>query len=542
MQNLIYKLLIFFDSMRNIIDVSYFYTVKHCIKNRKENAIMDNQNNNFDNNKLDGFDSATPATPDTENTANENNTNNAQPNTDQNNAYTFTPDGAYYETIQAQPAPTQSEPTAPTANNTQTEPQKSSFIPSGDYPVDGAYHFAYKKAEPAPVQPQPATQPIKKEKKHRRFPFGAIIATALIASILGSGLMYIFLSANSQPQTAHNASYKDDDRKNDTTTTEKVVEISGSIEELAEVAANKAGSSVVGIQTTFAIQSFFSGNSTSSGSGSGVIYKEDGYIITNYHVIADALDSSNSSITVYLDNNTEKGYKASVINYNISCDLAVLKIDKTGLNAIDIADSDQLKVGQYVVAIGSPAGLEFMGSTTFGIISGLNRQISTTNGTMNLIQTDAAINPGNSGGALVNAKGELVGISSSKLVNESYEGMGFAIPVNTVVKICDNLIAHEGEGDPYTGISLSYNYTEEILKYYGYPAGAVVSSVDAGSPAENAGIQRGDIITKYGDTTVSSYNDYESALKEHFPGETVKVEFYRSGKTRTVSVTVGSVN
>lgn len=490
---------------------------------------MDNQNNNFDNNKLNGFDSAKPSSP--ENTQN--------PDICENNGYTLTPDGGYYETHVSNENPTPAE-------NTDPAPQKSSFIPSGDYPVDGEYSFAYKKAEPAKTQsapyvaPQVPPKPPKSPKKSHRFSFVTVIAASLVAAMLGSGFMYIFLNLGQSDKNTQTATSSKE--TSSVATTEKVVEISGSIEELAQNAAAKAGSSVVSVQTTFAVQNFFSGNSTSSGSGSGVIYKEDGYIITNYHVISDAIESTNSTITVYLDNSTENGYKASVINYNISCDLAVLKIDKTGLDAIDIADSDELKVGQYVVAIGSPAGLEFMGSTTFGIISGLNRQISTTNGTMNLIQTDAAINPGNSGGALVNAKGELVGISSSKLVNESYEGMGFAIPVNTVVKICDNLIAHEGEGDPYTGISISYNYTEQILKYYGYPAGAVVSGVDNGSPAETAGIQRGDIITAYGDTEISSYTDYESALKEHFPGEKVTVEYYRSGKTHTATVTVGSVN
>ena len=194
------------------------------------------------------------------------------------------------------------------------------------------------------------------------------------------------------------------------------------------------------------------------------------------------------------------------------------------------------------MAIGSPAGLEFMGSTTFGIISGLNRQIATTDGNMSLIQTDAAINPGNSGGALVNTKGELIGINSSKLVSTGYEGMGFAIPVNTVVEICDKLIAHEGEGEAYTGIAVSYNYTSRVLQFYGYPTGAVVAEVDEGSPAETAGIKRGDIITKFGNTEITEYTQYESALKSHYKGEKVEVEYYRSGKTYTTTVTIGATN
>lgn len=409
----------------------------------------------------------------------------------------------------------------PSGNYTNDEPEKT-FVPT--------YNPYWKDEPEKPIKP-------KKEKDRKTFSFGSLIAVALITAITVSGCFFAFSKLVPSGNSASSPKVVTENNN-----TEKIVEINGTIEELAQVAAEKASGSVVGVQTTFAVQNFFMGESTSSGSGSGVIYKEDGYIITNYHVIAETIDSNNSSIMVFLDNNTEKGYEASVINYNISCDLAVLKIDKTGLNAIELADSDDLKIGQYVVAIGSPGGLEFMGSTTFGIISGLNREIATTDGNMNLIQTDAAINPGNSGGALVNTKGQLIGISSSKLVDESYEGMGFAIPINTVKTICDNLIAHEGEGEAYTGISVSYNYTEEVLKYYGYPTGAVVAGVDADSPADKAGIRRGDIITKFGNRKISEYTQYETALKDYYPGDKVEVTFYRSGKTETVTITIGSGN
>ena len=414
---------------------------------------------------------------------------------------------------------------------------KNNFFPSGNYEQENeAPKFVptynpYWKDEPQKETKKP------KEKKGKHFSFGQLFAVALITAVVVSSCFMAFIKlSDNTPITAPSKSQSDNQ------TTDKIVEINGSIEELAQVAANKASASVVGVQTTYAVQNFFMGESTSSGSGSGVIYREDGYIITNYHVIADTIDSNNSSIMVFLDNNTENGYKAKVINYNISCDLAVLKIDKTGLNAIELANSDDLNVGQYVVAIGSPGGLEFIGSTTFGIISGLNREIATTDGNMDLIQTDAAINPGNSGGALVNTKGQLIGISSSKLVDESYEGMGFAIPINKVKSICDNLIEHEGEGEAYTGISVSYNYTSQVLKYYGYPTGAVVAGVDADSPADKAGIRRGDIITKFGDTQINEYTQYESALKDYYPNDKVEVSFYRSGKTYTVKLTIGAGN
>ncbi len=443
--------------------------------------------------------------------------------------YTVTPGGGYYNNSANTP-PVESAPQRAAGGF-------NPYFPSGSYgsqpgnPRPGAvYNPNYSTAE---KQKKP------KEKQKHNYGIGALIAVALVASILTSVCFYMFTSGKGGTTIVRRQNV---DKGSSSNTTEKVVEITGDIEQLAEIASEKASASVVGVQTTFAVQSFFSGQSTAVGSGSGVVYKSDGYIITNYHVIAEAVEYPDSKITVFLNNNPEDGYEASVINYNISCDLAVLKIDKTGLQAIEFADSDNLKVGQYVVAIGSPASLDFMGSTTFGIISGLNRQISTTDGDMNLIQTDAAINPGNSGGALVNTKGQLIGINSSKLVDESYEGMGFAIPSNMVKDICDNLIAHEGEGAPYTGISISSNYTSGVLEYYGYPVGAVVAGVDMGSPAEAAGIQRGDIITKFGDTKITEYTLYESALSNYYPGDKVKVTFYRAGKTTTVTVTIGSLN
>lgn len=478
--------------------------------------------NNF-NNGLNGFDSATPfnevkKTEDVAPTLDNTETPCEKPSTEETDTsdkgYVVTPKGGYYE-----------------------ERRQSGFFPSGSY-----------EEEPKPIEPIPATfydpkiantPPQKepktpKEKKQGRFGLSALIATALIAALVSSGCFYVFNNMDKP--------ISDNQNTVSTQTEQKIIKIDGSIEQLAEAASKAAMDSVVGVQTTYAVQSFFSGQSTTSGSGSGVIYKSDGYIITNYHVIADTIDSANSSIRVFLNNDTEKGYEAEVINYNISCDLAVLKIDKTGLNAIKIADSNELSVGQFAVAIGSPGGLEFIGSTTFGIISGLDRQIATTDGNMKLIQTDAAINPGNSGGALVNTKGELIGISSSKLVSEGYEGMGFAIPVNTVKEICDNLIAHEGEGDPYTGISVSYNYTSRVLEFYGYPNGAVVASVDEGSPAQTAGIRRGDIITKFGDTTVTEYSDYENALRDYYKGDKVSVSYYRSGKIQTTTIIIGAGN
>ena len=313
-----------------------------------------------------------------------------------------------------------------------------------------------------------------------------------------------------------------------------------------EAVAEKVTPSVVGIRTTVAVNNFFGGTSEASGEGSGVIYSSDGYIITNYHVISDAIEysSSGSAIQVFLNGDTENGYDATVVGYNISCDLAVIKISAANLTPISLADSSSLKVGQFVVAIGNPGGLEFMGSVTYGVISGLNRIVSDTTGgtSVELIQTDAAINPGNSGGALVNIEGKLIGINSSKIVAESYEGMGFAIPTDTVKDMCDKIIAREYDPDPYIGVTISERYDPDTLKKYGYPVGAVIYSVATGSPAAEAGLRQGDIITEFNDVEITHYTVLGDTLADCTPGDTVTVKIYRSGREYSGSIKVGSNN
>ena len=180
-----------------------------------------------------------------------------------------------------------------------------------------------------------------------------------------------------------------------------------------------------------------------------------------------------------------------------------------------------------------------MGSVTYGIISGLDRTVSTSAG-LKLIQTDAAINPGNSGGALLNSEGKLIGINSSKIASVEYEGMGFAIPVNTVKEKCDKIISRSGDSQAYFGVSISSTYTSEVLAFYGYPSGAVVSSVAENSPAEKAGIKRGDIITKFNKVEISEYTVLNDALYDCEAGDTVSVTIYRSGKHYTTDIKLES--
>ena len=310
---------------------------------------------------------------------------------------------------------------------------------------------------------------------------------------------------------------------------------------VVEAVATKVTPSVIGIRTTTSVMSFF-GNQQSSGEGSGVVYKQDGYIITNYHVISDAIGNSSSKIEVFLDNDKDaKSYEASVVGYNISSDLAVVKINATGLTPIEIADSSDLKVGQYVITVGNPGGLEFMDSVTYGVISGLNR-IMSSDSEIPLIQTDAAINPGNSGGALVNTSGKLVGINSAKIVSEEFEGMGFAIPSNTVVEICNKIIEKENSPEPYIGVTFSEKYTAQMLMLYGYPKGAVILTVADGSPAYQTGIRKGDIITEFNGTVVEDYKQFNELFEKVKPGEEITVKIYRNGKYYSAKLKIGSNN
>lgn len=313
-------------------------------------------------------------------------------------------------------------------------------------------------------------------------------------------------------------------------------------EAAVQAVAEAVSPSVVGIVVATSSQSFFGTGTSSESEGSGIIYSEDGYIITNYHVISDAVES-NGKISVYLESDSTTAISATVVGYDVSADLAVVKIDKNGLPSIEIGKSSDLKVGQTAIAVGNPGGMDFMGSVSKGIISGLDRTIQLENTTeINLIQTDAAINPGNSGGALVNSSGQLIGVNSAKMASENFEGMGFAIPVDDVVEICDRIISKKDAPVGYVGVEISTRYDASTLQMMGYPAGVVVAGVAAGSPAANAGIEKGDIITQFNGTAVTGYTVFNSEKMKYSPGDEVTLTVYRGGKTYSVKITLGTAN
>ena len=292
--------------------------------------------------------------------------------------------------------------------------------------------------------------------------------------------------------------------------------------------------STVGI-TTSITTNFWGYQTTSAASGSGFILTADGYILTNFHVIEDS-----SAITVTCYDGTS--YEARLIGFDESNDIAVLKVDAKNLPPVILGSSDNMNVGDSVIAIGNPLG-ELTFSLTAGTVSALNRQITMSNGaTMNLIQTDCAINSGNSGGALFNLYGEVIGItnakySSSSSSEASIDNIGFAIPINDVRSIVESIIEKGYISKPYIGVSVSD--VSQQTQLYGIPAGAAVQSLTEDGPAAEAGLQIGDIITKINDTDITGSNQLVELVADAQVGDVLALTVYRQGSTLTLNITVG---
>lgn len=295
-----------------------------------------------------------------------------------------------------------------------------------------------------------------------------------------------------------------------------------------EIAA-LVGPAVVGIENIGTSNFYYYQTDTTLGSGSGVIISDDGYIVTNFHVIENA-----TKLNVTLS--TGEKYQAKVVGYDDESDLALLKIDGKDLPNATFGDSSMVTVGDRAIAIGNPLGTELMGTVTQGIISAVNRNVRVDNRTMTLIQTDAAINSGNSGGALINAYGEVIGINSVKMAASGVEGLGFAIPSNSVKSIIDDLRNHGYvRGRLTIGIS-GTNITEKMAAYYDLPMGFFVQEVYQGSGAAQAGMQPGDIVVKCDGKLVKTIDDINNAKKTHKVGETMVLQVVREGKNITLHV------
>ena len=296
--------------------------------------------------------------------------------------------------------------------------------------------------------------------------------------------------------------------------------------------------STVGITISGETSSRYGYGYTYQASGSGFIITSDGYILTNYHVISG---SKTVTVATY-DHNT---YDAKVIGYDASNDIAVIKIDAENLTPVTLGDSDTLRVGESVYAIGNPLG-ELTFSLTGGIVSALSRNVQTEAGTsMSLIQTDCAINSGNSGGALFNTRGEVIGITNAKYSSSGMgseaeiDNIGFAIPINSVKRIVTSIIENGYVLKPYIGITVS-PLSEETANITGIKAGAVVQDVTEDAPADKAGLKSHDVIVKVGDTDINDSNDLVQVISKSDPGDVLTFHIYRQGQEITLDVEIGS--
>lgn len=403
-------------------------------------------------------------------------------------------------------------------------------------PVDGEYSFFYghkPENEQSPAQGEASRLEPEMPKTEKK-PFwkkpGAMIAGVLVAAMLagfgGSAIGNAVFGGSNGGTTVYEG------KRPSTVINTASIDTSKQMT-AAEVYAKNVNSTV-GI-TTQVTTNFWGYTTQSAASGSGFIYSADGYIITNYHVIESA---SSIKVTLY----DGKSYDAQLVGYDESNDVAVLKIDAKDLTPVTIGDSDNLNVGDSVIAIGNPLG-ELTFSLTSGTVSALDREVTMSNNvTMELIQTDCAINSGNSGGALFNLYGEVIGITNAKYSGSSGSGasidnIGFAIPINSVRSIVDSIIEKGYVAKPYIGVMVS-DVSDEAISY-GTPAGAAVVSVTEGGPAEKAGLQANDIITAVDGKEISGKSGLSSIIADCAAGDKLSLSVYRQGQTLTVTVTVG---
>lgn len=316
-----------------------------------------------------------------------------------------------------------------------------------------------------------------------------------------------------------------------------------SLEQYSDTAvgvANKVLPSIVGITVEYSVNSIFMSQSTTAkAEGSGIIISDDGYILTNNHVINSNSASSYyeigeaTKVEVYLYND-QNPHTATVVGTDEETDLAVIKIDGENLTAIELADSDTVQVGEFVMAVGNPLGMK--SSVTTGIVSAINREVTDSDGkTYKLIQTDAAINSGNSGGALVNSEGKLIGINTLKVSEAGVEGMGFAIPVNSAEPIYQQLIQYNKVKRPFIGIS-GREITENLAKRYNLVEGIYVTSISEFSGAEKAGIKIGDVIIKADGQNVKTMNELNAIKNTHQIGDEMSITINRDGKEKEVKI------
>lgn len=370
------------------------------------------------------------------------------------------------------------------------------------------------------------------------------IATTVVASFVsavvgGACALGVYVGLNKEPAKTIETS-KINTNSIVETGTQNLSQVSlTNYSDTAIYAAQKALPSMVSISVEYDVN-YMGMKKAVAGSGSGVILSEDGYILTNNHVISSAdsssfyqvSDAKSIKVKIYGDD-TE--YSAEIIGTDSQTDLAVLKIDKTGLTAAELGDSSSVQIGEFVLAIGNPYNLDY--SVTAGIISALNREMTVENTTYNVIQADCAINSGNSGGALVNSKGEVIGITTLKLAGDGIEGVSFAIPVNETVPIYKELIEKGKISRPFVGIS-GIDLDEATAIRNGLTKGIYVDSVVSGSGAEDAGIMAGDVIVSFDGKDVSTMDELNAIKNTKNIGDKIEIKLYRKSELKTFTITL----
>lgn len=377
--------------------------------------------------------------------------------------------------------------------------------------------------------------------------FGKTIVVPFLSGVLGAGL--VLGTCFGIPGIKENILGKTSVNANAQNSSSAINTTQISLENYSDTGiavAKKVLPSVVGIEVTYTVNSmFFNQSGTATATGSGIIVSDDGYIITNNHVVNNASSSSSSysyysigeassvKVTLYGD---DTKYDATIVGTDAQTDLAVIKIDKTGLTAAELGTSSSVQVGEFAMAVGSPLGMQ--NTVTAGMISALNRDVTDSEGkTYTLIQTDAAINSGNSGGALVNSQGQVIGVNTLKVSSTGVEGMGFAIPIDSVKPIIEELMTNGKVKRPFVGIT-GRAVDAETAKRNNIAEGVYVVSVEEYSAAEIAGIKVGDVITEADGTKVSTVEELNKIRDTHQVGDEMTIKVNRQGSEKTLTLTL----
>ncbi len=385
----------------------------------------------------------------------------------------------------------------------------------------------------------------KGEKNKSNFNFGKTVAVPFLSGVLGAGIVLgTCFGVPTIKERLVETNNKSVETSTDTTST-AINTTQISLENYSETGiavAKKILPSIVGIKVEYPVNSIFlTQQTTASAEGSGIILSEDGYILTNNHVVNSSSSSTTyslgeaSRVIVYLYND-ETEYEAKVVGTDTETDLAVIKIEKTGLTAAELGDSDRVLVGEYSMAAGNPLGMQ--STVTVGAISAVNREVTDSDGkTFTLIQTDAAINSGNSGGALVNSKGQVIGINTLKVSATGVEGMGFAIPINSAKPIYEQLIQYNKVKRPYIGIS-GRDLDSKTASRNNLVEGIYVVSVEEYSAAEEAGIKAGDVIVKADGQEVKTMTELNTVKNKHSIGDEMTITINRKGQEKELKLTL----